>query len=139
MTSPLRLTFLVGVLACGVVVSGCSGGSPQADRSGAVGTSGQGASFIDLEASSMFITIENRAAQPLLDVRIAVDTARSPLPFTTIIRRLESTEKRNLSLGQLRATDGTAFNLRAVRPREITVTAVDLTGKAYELTVPWEQ
>lgn len=131
---------IVGVLACGWIVSACSGGSSQAGVPGAVGTSGQNEpAFVDLHVSSMFITIENRAAQPLLDVRVAIKPLGRPLPFTTTIPRLESSEKRDLSLSQLRGRDGTPFNLRVTRPEEITVTAVDLVGEKYEMTRPWER
>lgn len=142
MTYPFRrvVVGIVGVLVCGWIVSACSGGSSQAGVPGTAGTSGQNEPvFVDLQVSSMFITIENRAAQPLLDVRVAIKPVGRPLLFTTTIPRLESSEKRDLSLSQLRGRDGTAFNLRAIRPEEISVTAVDLGGEKYEMRRPWER
>jgi len=128
------LAAATGTLVLGVIVSGCSG---VARDGGAVGTSGQGVPVIGIEASSFFVTVENRAGQPLVNVRVAINAAGSLAPFTDTISRLESGEKRNVSMGDFRSLDGTTFS-RRMRAKNIVVNAADLGGKSYEATVPWQ-
>lgn len=120
-------------LALAVTVSGCSKSS--SGEVGAVGTSGSPPA-VDVHVSSMFMTLTNRAGQPLLDIKIAVNTGM--MPYTTTIARMESGEKRDISLGSFAMRDGTAFNPRRSRPKDVTVTAVDLVGTKHEVSVPWK-
>jgi len=70
------------------------------------------------------------------------DTAIVPVGghtnFTKFYGRLESSEKRNISLGEFNGRDGTRFDLRVVKPKLVHVTAKDLTGKDYDVELPWE-
>jgi hypothetical protein len=50
---------------------------------------------------------------------------------------MENAEKRDISLGQFRSNDGTTFNPRVLKARQVTVTATDIVGKKHELTKPW--
>jgi hypothetical protein len=118
------------VLGVGWLVAACS-------QSGAVG-SGQSESGIVIQTSSMFVTVDNRAGQPLVDVKIALKPASGTL-FTNYIPRLESGAKKDLALSDFRSIDGTGYSLRLQRPRQVIVTASDLVGKKYETTVPWSQ
>ncbi len=132
----------VGVLGAAVLVSGylassCS--NPSSGEAGAAGTSGEGTAFVSLTVSSIFMTVENRAAQPLLDIRIAIKPIGGATEYTKLISRMEGTEKRTISLGEFGGRDGTPFSLRVVRPKEVTVTAVNLTDRKYAMTVPWKQ
>lgn len=133
MTTAFRRAAILGTAAfvSGFLASACSG------ESGSVGTGGQQGAFVGVQASSLFVTIENRAAQPLLDVRIAIKPVGGSTEFTKLLSRLESADKRDISLGDFSGRDGTAFNLRVVRPKEIVVTAVSLTGQKFATTVPW--
>lgn len=139
MTHPFRSASLViaGVVVFGSIVSACSGDS-SSEIAGATGTSGE-ASFVDLQADSFSVTVANRVGQPLTDVRIAINPYGTATVYTTSLSRLESTEKRDLSLAEFRGRDGTPFSLRIARPKTITVTAVDLLGEKYEMTVPWKR
>jgi hypothetical protein len=119
------------VLACSVAA--CSGNSVGE----AVGTTGDGAAAINVVQSSMFLSVENQAGQPLTDIQVAIEAA-GLMPFTTRVARLESGAKRDLSFGDFSGRDGTRFNTRIARPRAIRVTAADLVGKKYEVTVPWK-
>ena len=124
---------LVGAVALGSILSACSNGS----ATGSVGTSGQINSFVTLDISSpSIITVQNRTAQPLVDVTIAIKSGM--LTFTDRISRLEANERRPIRQGDFTSRDGTSFNLRVARPREVAVSARNLEGKTFEATLPWE-
>jgi hypothetical protein len=91
---------------------------------------------IGIETSQMFVTIENRAGGPLLDLTIAIQTPGAA--FTHLVRRLEAGQKQDVALSSFSSRDGTTFNLRFVRPRGVLVTATDLTSKKYEAQVSWK-
>ena len=128
------LAAVLVVLVSGVVVSACS---DSASEPGAVGTAGSAESAIAIQSSMFFVTVENRADSALLNVQVAIRPAG--VAFETTVARVESGEKRNISLDQFRSADGTRFNLRQVRPKTVTVGAVDMLGKRYDVTAPWQQ
>ena len=124
---------LVGAVALGLVLTACSSGGAGA----AVGTSGQADAFILLDTSSPpIITVENRTAQPLVDIDLTIKSGM--LTFTDRISRLEAKEKRPIKHGDFTSRDGTSFNLRVARPREVAVSARNLEGKTFEATLPWQ-
>ena len=124
---------LVGAVALGSILTACSSGG----ATSAVGTSGQTNSFLTVDVSSPpLITVQNRMAQPLIDVNIAIKSGM--LTFTDRISRLEANERRPVRQGDFTSRDGTSFNLRVARPKEIGVSAKNLEGKAFEATLPWQ-
>ena len=143
MTHAFRRGFvgIAGALVLASILSGCSGSSPGNAGSKATGTSGSVPVPIDVQITLLFVTVENRAGQPLLDMDVTIRPVGGAMRFTTSIRRMESGERRDLSLGDFIGGDrSTRFNLRiAARPKEVAVTAVDLVGKHYEVTVPWDR
>ena len=123
----------VGAVALGSILSACSSATPNLG----VGTLGQINSFVTVDTSSPpIITIQNRTAQPLIDLNIAIKSGM--LTFADRVSRLEANERRPIRQGDFTSRDGTSFNLRVARPKEITVTAKDLSGKQFEATLPWE-
>ena len=74
--------------------------------------------------------------QPLVDINVALKSGI--LLFSDSISRLEPKEKRQLRHGDFASRDGTPFSLRIARPREVILTAKDLSGKQMEATVPWK-
>jgi hypothetical protein len=92
---------------------------------------------IALETSSQSITVTNNAGKPIEDVRVAIHPVGSAPPYTSTLRRLENGEKRELSLAQFRSNDGTTFNPRFAKAKQVTVTATDIVGKKHELTKAW--
>ena len=105
---------------------------------GAVGSSGADAAAIAIDrTSSSYLTIDNRAGLPLVDVKVVL-TAANGLSFSALIPRLESAAKRDLPFSDIRGNDGTSFNPRWHRPTQIAVTATDFVGKKYDLTIPWK-
>ena len=113
-------------------ITACSG----AGASGAVGTSGQQDAFVVVDTSSPpIITVENRTAQPLVDVNLTIKSGM--LTFTDRVSRLEANEKRPIRHGDFTSRDGTSFNLRVARPREVGVSARNLEGKSFDATLPW--
>ena len=125
------VTLLVGWLAVA-----CSDTLKGQREGGAVGSTGNSPAAIAVETSSLFVTVENRAGLPLVDVKIALKPPSGVL-FTTSIWRLEPGAKRDLSLADFRSNDGTGFSLRLQRPKQVLVNARDPFGKKYEVTVPW--
>jgi len=128
----LQILPLVGAIAFGSILSACS-----KTASGAVGTSGQSDLFVAVDTSAPpVVTIENRTAQPLVDVNVTIKSGI--LTFTDRVSRLEANEKRPIRHGDFTSRDGTSFNLRVARPREVVVSAKNLEGKAFESTLPWQ-
>ena len=102
-----------------------------------VATSGAINSFVTVDVSAPpVITVQNRTAEPLIDVSIAIKSGM--LTFTDRVSRLEANERRPIRQGDFTSRDGTSFNLRVARPKTIAVTAKNLDGKQFEVTLPWE-
>jgi hypothetical protein len=91
---------------------------------------------IGIETSQMFVTVENRAGAPLLDLTVAIETAGTQ--FTHLLTRLEAGQKQDIPLSSFSSRDGTTFNLRFSRPKAVHISASDLTSKKYEAQVPWK-
>lgn len=138
MTDAFRRSFplITSVLVLGWAATGCVGGSAS---DGAVGTSGTTPASIAVQISAQSISVENRAAQPLLDLTVAIHPMGRGNPFTTTIPRMEPGERRNLSLGNFVAGEDTRFTPFTPLPKEVVVTAVDLAGQRHDVTVPWER
>ena len=124
-------------LAAAVLALACSETITRQTETGAVGSSGTSPVAIAVVTSSSFLTVENRAGLPLLDVDVTVKAANG-LSFSKSISRLEASARRDMSLSELRANDGTTFNTRFQKPKEVVVTATDLVGKKYDVAVPWK-
>lgn len=136
--SPWRgLLVTLVVLAAGAGAMACSDAITRQSETGAVGSSGTAAAAIGVVTSASFLTVENRAGLPLVDVDISLK-ATNGLSFSKSISRLETSAKRDLSLAELRSNDGTTFNTRFQKPKEVVVKATDLVGKKYDVTVPWK-
>jgi hypothetical protein len=129
------LVFLV-VVAISLLAAACSDVMSRQEP-GAVGSSGAAPAAIAVSTNSSFVTVENRAGLPLQDVVVTVK-ATNRLSFSKPIGRLEDSARREIALGEMRSGDGTTFNTMFHRPREIAVTATDLVGKKYDVTVPWK-
>lgn len=124
----LRWLAAVAVCAVTVLAAGCSG-QGSAERAGADAP-------MRLEVSQGSVTFQNRSGQPLTDVSIVI-VPYGPGEFTRLLSRVENTGKRQVPLNEFRGRDGTPFNSRVVRPKAVRVRAQDMSGKNYELEVPW--
>ena len=91
---------------------------------------------IGIATSQMFVTIENKAGTPLVNLNVTIHAPGAP-PYGHFISRLESAEKRDISLADFSSRDGTSFSLRLVTPRSVQVTASDLTSKQYDAETRW--
>jgi hypothetical protein len=91
---------------------------------------------IGVQTSQLFVTIENKAGAPLVNMTVAIVSVGGQ-PFTRLLSRLENGEKRDVSLSDFGGRDGTPFSLRVVRPKTVRVTAEDVASKKYEVEVPW--
>jgi len=116
------------IAAIGITLVGCARDpeAAQAEANAAIG----------IEPGSFAVTITNKAGMPLVDLQVGIVSAGFT-PFTKLISRMENSEQRDVSLSEFSSRDGTQFNLRTVRPKSVRVTAKDLTGKSYDVEVPW--
>jgi hypothetical protein len=130
-----RLVTIAALIAASWLLSACSNATTS--EAGALATSGVEPATIALEASNQYVTITNNAGRPLEEIRIAIQPIGNAPPFASTLRRMENGEKRDISLAQFRSNDGTTFNPRVLRARQVTVTATDIVGKKHELTKPW--
>jgi hypothetical protein len=117
-----------GLLVAIGLAAACSGGQDAAQAADAP---------IGIQTSQLFVTIENRAGGPLINISAAIVSVGG-LPFTRLISRMETSEKRDIPLSDFAGRDGTTFNLRIVRPKSVRVTAEDLASKKYEVEVAWK-
>jgi hypothetical protein len=137
MATALR-RIVVGTVVLITALGGSACARSGSGEAAAVGTSGEGTAFMTVELSSIAMEIENRAAQPLLDIRLAIKPVGGATEFTLLVNRLEAGEKRILSLGDFRGRDGTPFSLRVVRPKQVDISAVSLTNQKFAMTLPWK-
>jgi hypothetical protein len=128
---------IIVVVVAGGVATACSDVLTRQGETGAVASSGTAPAAVGIEMSPSYLTIENRAGLPLVDVTIAIKSM-SGLSFTKSIPRLETGAKRDLALSELRGNDGTTFSTQFQRPKQVLLKATDLVGKKYEIEVPWK-
>jgi hypothetical protein len=91
---------------------------------------------IGIETGQLYVTVENRAGGPLVNLTLTVQTPAAP--YTYMISRIEAGQKRDVAVSSFSSRDGTGLNLRLIRPRHVTATAKDLTNKPYEAQVTWK-
>lgn len=139
MSSLLRRSFLplAATLAGAAIAASACSGSGTSDLT-AAGTTGSGPATIGIETSSLYLTVSNQSGAPLVDLRVTLQPVGNPMTFSANVQRLENGQKRDIPLGTLRSNDGTTFSPRIYRPKQVTVTAKDIVGKAHERTVPWK-
>jgi hypothetical protein len=99
------------------------------------GTGGAEQGPLDVKVSQLAVTVANRSGRVLTDVRVTISSGI--MPFTASYGRLDPGQRRDFSLAEFRARDGTQFNLRLHRPRAVRVTATDPDGKTHQVDLPW--
>ena len=119
------------------VLTACSAAPPP--ETGPVATTGMDTAAIGVDISDLYVAITNNAGRPLEEVRVAIQIVGSSPPFTTTIRRMENGEKRELAPTSFRSNDGTTFSPRLYRARQVSVSAIDIVGKKYEVAKPWKR
>jgi hypothetical protein len=124
--SLLGRTVFAGATALAVVA--CAAGGPADQPQNAP---------IAIQTSQLSVVIENKVGMPLTDVDVVILPIGGATEFRKFVGRMESAEKRDLSLGGFYGRDGTTFNLRVVRPKAVRVTGKDLNAKAYNVEAPW--
>jgi hypothetical protein len=92
---------------------------------------------VKIETSQMYVTLRNESGAPFNDVSVAIVPVGRQTVYNKYIGRLESSESRNVMLGDFLGRDGTPFSLRVVRPRSVEMTGKDVKGNDYSVEVPW--
>ena len=121
---------LAGVLAFGVIAASFVACSHDGELVQAADAP------IGIETSQLFVTVQNKAGIALLDLTVTVQTPGAP--YTYVLSRLESGDKRDVPLSSFSSRDGTSLSLRMVRPRAVQVTATDMVKKKYDVKAPWK-
>lgn len=122
-----RALTAVGGGALVVTLAACGGGSAQAENAP-----------IRVDISPMFITVENRAGMALTDVKVRILPYGGATEFSVSVYRMANAEKRDFMLGDFRGTDGTPFNGRVVKVKNVKVSGKDINGTVVEVEVPWK-
>ena len=126
----LALALVGFVLGAASVSVSCGGGGTSSTGAG-------GPALIEVETSSLFMSVVNRSGGALNDVHISIVPVGGATQFVATISRMESGEKRDLSLAEFRGRDGTPFSLRVHKPKTVRVSGTNLDGKAVEVEKPW--
>ena len=92
----------------------------------------------DVQVTSLYIQVANKATRPLTDIRVTVIPA-GLLRFTSTYSRIEARGRRVFNIGDFRAHDNSPLNLRIVKPRSVLVELKDPDGKDVKLEVPWKR
>jgi len=129
------LAAVASVIVLGSILQGCTG---SAREQGAVGTSGVAADGITVGTLSGVVSVENNTGAPLVDLQVTINPVGGATAYTKAVSRLDTGERREIQLGEFRGRNGASFNRMFVVPRNVVVTAADLSGKKHEVTVRWE-
>ena len=115
------------ILAMTLTTTGCGGSSENTSLGGP----------IEIEVSQLFITVTNKSGMAITEIKLEVIPAGGQTRFGASHYRLENSDKKDFSLGDLRGSDGTPFNLRVHKPDRVRVTATDIDATAYDIEIPW--
>jgi hypothetical protein len=133
MMSPPLLPIKPGLAVVAVLLlSACSGPTVRQ----AIGT-GAEATPIVLHTSASALTVENHAGRPLLNVRVTIEAAGTPLPFVRIIPMMGAGQTMTLSLTDFQTEEGVALDPLAAPPTQATVKARDTLTNSYDVTTRW--
>jgi hypothetical protein len=93
---------------------------------------------IRVEISQMFITVQNEAGLALRNVKVEIVPYGAATTFAVLIPRLDNGEKRDLALGNFRGLDGTPFDRRVVRAKNVVVSGTDINNVEVKVEVGWK-
>ena len=115
------------IFAMTLTTTGCGGSSENTSLGGP----------IEIEVSQLFITVTNKSGMAITDIKLEVIPTGGQTSYGATHYRLENSEKKDFSLGELRDTGGMNLNLRVHKPDRVRVTATDIDQTAYDIEIPW--
>ena len=115
------------IFAMALTTTGCGGSSENTSLGGP----------IEIEVSQLFITVTNKSGMAITDIKLEVIPTGGQTSYGATHYRLENSEKKDFSLGDLRGSDGMNLNLRVHKPDRVRVTATDIDSTAYDIEIPW--
>ena len=115
------------IFAMALTTTGCGGSSENTSLGGP----------IEIEVSQLFITVTNKSGMAITDIKLEVIPTGGQTSYAATHYRLENSEKKDFSLGELRDTGGMNLNLRVHKPDRVRVTATDIDQTAYDIEIPW--
>jgi len=115
------------IFAMALTTTGCGGSTENTSLGGP----------IEIEISQLFITVTNNSGMALTDIKLEVIPTGAQTSYGATHYRLENSEKKDFSLGELRGSDGMNLNLRVHKPDRVRVTATDIDQTAYDIEIPW--
>ncbi|MBS1817059.1 MAG: hypothetical protein JSU08_03950 [Acidobacteria bacterium] len=113
-------------LMLGLLMAGCAGQGSAEQMNALVAVSSKNANLV----------VENRAGQPLSDVRVTV-VPFGKNEYSKSLAALSTGERREVPLSDMTAADGTKFIAMLNRPKSVRVSAKDASGKQYDVELPW--
>jgi len=119
------VTLIAGALV--PALAGCGGGGAQAEDAP-----------IRVDISPMYITVENRAGLALDDLQVSIVPYGGATEFSMTVHRMANAEKKDFLLGDFRGKDGTPFNARVVKVKNVKVAGKDIDGNIVQVEVPWK-
>jgi len=120
------VTLIAGALV--PALAGCGGGG---------GAQAEDAP-IRVDISPMYITVENRAGLALDDLQVSIVPYGGATEFSMTVHRMANAEKKDFMLGDFRGKDGTPFNARVVKVKNVKVAGKDIDGNIVQVEVPWK-
>ena len=115
------------IFAMALTTTGCGGSAENTSLGGP----------IEIEISQLFITVTNNSGMAVTDIKLEVIPTGGQTSYGATHYRLENSEKKDFSLGELRGSDGMNLNLRVHKPDRVRVTATDIDQTAYDIEIPW--
>jgi hypothetical protein len=123
------LTIALVLIATAVLSTGCSEQGSAAEQPDANAP-------VLIEVSQAAIAVQNRAGNPLTDITVTV-VAYGGIEFSKTLLRIESSERRQIPMGDFRSRDGSRYNVQLTRPKTVRLRASDVAGKRYEIEMPF--
>lgn len=120
------LVWFTAAILLGLLAAGCpgQGSAEQANAPVLIGT------------KNANLLIENRAGEPLSDVRLTV-VPFGKNEYSKMLPALAVAARREVPLSDLAAADGTKFIPMLSRPKTGRVSATAASGTKYDIELPW--
>lgn len=100
------------------------------------GSAEQMNSPVTLTTRGTQVSIANRSGQPLSGVVLTV-VPFGQTSYSKPLGSLETAGQMSVALSELKAQNGSTFNPMLVRPKLVKLTAMDSSGRQYDVEMPW--
>jgi hypothetical protein len=98
---------------------------------------GSGDTSVGLQISEDAVVVENLTGTALARGEVSIIPQGIPRPYTALLSRMGSGEKRTIALSSFRM-DGTPFRRNVAKGRRVKIHVTDVAGKAHEREIPFK-